>query len=145
MPVLQPMLVEDWVQRVVALETRRTVSVTAGPSVVLLADVGQLEQLLINLVRNAADAVAEGAGNVEVTWSVRERVLEVLVVDDGPGIADTANLFVPFYTTKPGGSGIGLALSRRIAEAHGGRFRWRTAVEAGVGLRCDYRWVVVKG
>ncbi|MFL5506091.1 MAG: sensor histidine kinase [Gemmatimonadales bacterium] len=119
-PVLQPVLVEEWVTSVAALETRHNVQVVAGPSCVLPADLGQLEQLLINLVRNAVDAVLGTDGAVEVTWSVRDRALEVIVLDEGPGLADTANLFVPFYTTKPGGSGIGLALSRRIAEAHGG-------------------------
>src|SRR6266478_4102520 len=80
----------------------------------------QLDQLLINLLRNAADAALETGGSVEVSWSVGARKVEVVVADEGPGVASTANLFVPFFTTKPGGSGIGLALSRQIAEAHRG-------------------------
>jgi len=119
-PRLEPVVVPDWVRRVVALETRRPVSVHAGPDVTIQADGGQLDQLLINLVRNAVDATLEASGSVEVGWETRNGQLEVWVRDDGPGLADTANLFVPFYTTKPSGSGIGLALSRQIAEAHGG-------------------------
>jgi signal transduction histidine kinase len=81
-----------------------------------------LEQLLINLIRNAADASLETHGSsVQVGWSVQASQVEVWVVDDGPGIPNTANLFVPFFTTKPAGSGIGLVLSRQIAEAHGGQ------------------------
>jgi signal transduction histidine kinase len=91
-----------------------------SPDVALDADPDQLEQLLINLLRNAADASAETGGRVAVAWKRTGDDVEITVTDSGPGLANTANLFVPFFTTKPGGSGIGLSLSRQIAEAHGG-------------------------
>src|SRR6266545_1322513 len=121
-PRLEAVAVGEWVRRVVALETRLPVAVHPGPEVTIRADGGQLDQLLINLVRNAVDATLEGGGQggVDVGWAAQNRHLQVWVRDDGPGVADSANLFVPFYTTKPEGSGIGLALSRQIAEAHGG-------------------------
>ncbi|MCA1555271.1 MAG: ATP-binding protein, partial [Acidobacteria bacterium] len=84
------------------------------------ADGDQLEQLLINLQRNAADAALQTSGGVSVSWIKNTNYFTLIVEDEGVGLSNTANLFVPFFTTKPGGSGIGLVLSRQIAEAHGG-------------------------
>ena len=89
------------------------------------ADSDQLEQLMINLVRNAVDASLETGGGVQAGWKKKGNYIEVWVVDEGPGLSNTANLFVPFFTTKPGGSGIGLVLSRQIAEAHDGSLTLR--------------------
>jgi signal transduction histidine kinase len=116
-----PVAVDPLMRRVTSLETRLPVGVIPGPPATLSADADQLEQLLINLVRNAADAALETRGGVAVGWKrLRSREIEIWVADDGPGLPNTTNLFVPFFTTKPGGSGIGLVLSRQIAEAHGG-------------------------
>jgi signal transduction histidine kinase len=108
------------VQRVVDLERRLKVKVMSGPKISIRADAAQIEQLLINVVHNAVDAVLETHGNVVMGWREKGDCVEIFVQDEGPGIMNTANLFVPFFTTKPDGSGIGLPLSRQIAEAHGG-------------------------
>jgi two-component system, NtrC family, nitrogen regulation sensor histidine kinase NtrY len=108
------------VQRVVDLEPRLNVKVIPGPQTAIRADAAQIEQALINLVHNAVDAALETHGNVVIGWREKEDAVEIFVQDEGPGIMNPANLFVPFFTTKPDGSGIGLPLSRQIAEAHGG-------------------------
>jgi len=119
-PRLEPLKIGMLVSRVASLETRLPVNVVAGPELVVRGDDVQLEQLLINLVRNAVDASMETEGRVEVGWQQKNGQVEVWIRDEGPGLASTANLFVPFFTTKAQGSGIGLVLSRQIAEAHGG-------------------------
>ncbi len=119
-PRLAPLDIGALVSRVAGLETRLAVLVDASPRVVIPGDGDQLEQLLINLVHNAVDAALETGGGVRVSWAAAAGHVDVTVEDEGPGLAQTTNLFVPFFTTKPGGSGIGLVLSRQIAEGHGG-------------------------
>jgi PAS domain S-box-containing protein len=119
-PRRQPLDVGTWVRRAAALETRMRVRIEPGPPTTIHADGDQLDQLLINLVRNAVDASLETGGDVCIRWTRQNGTVSILIEDEGPGLPSSANLFVPFFTTKPQGSGIGLVLSRQIAEAHGG-------------------------
>lgn len=125
-PTLAPCSIAPLAHRVVALETRLAIEILPSPDVTLSCDAAQIEQVLINLLKNAVYAALErppadrrGSG-VRLGWRKLAGQLEITVEDDGPGLANTANLFVPFFTTKPEGSGIGLVLCRQIAENHGG-------------------------
>lgn len=120
-PVRQPVELSALLRRIVTLGTRSNVVLIEGPEIKLSIDVAQVEQVVINLVKNAVEAVEEtNTGNVRVTWRKLPGQVEIAVEDNGPGIASAQNLFVPFFTTKPSGSGIGLVLCRQIAENHGG-------------------------
>ena len=141
-PTLAPVEVSALVRRVVGLETRIPPLLAPGPDLIIQADGDQLEQLLINVVRNAADASLETGGGVRVGWSRQDGQLVVWVRDEGPGLPNTSNLFVPFFTTKPTGSGIGLVLSRQIAEAHGGSLTLQN-VTSGHG--CEARLLLPIG
>ena len=129
-PSLQPVELAPLVRTTVALESRMPAQVVGGPEVTLQADPDQLQQLLINLIKNAVEAAQQTGGGVRVGWRVNNGTLDLFVEDDGPGIVNPANLFVPFFTTKGGGSGIGLALSRQIAEAHGGTLALQNRADA---------------
>lgn len=137
-PILRKTQLSPIVQRVAALEAGLQVQVLPSPQAELMVDPDQLEQMLINLMRNAVEAALEpqhslpvlnGVGIsdsqprqplVVVRWELTDKDLVLSIEDNGPGLGNPANVFVPFYTTKPSGSGIGLVLSRQIAEAHGG-------------------------
>jgi len=108
---------------------RDSVVLEPGPEQLLDADSDQIEQVLINLLKNAVEA-AGGTGGVRVRWTTQRSTLTIEIVDDGPGLARTDSLWVPFFTTRPDGSGIGLPLSREIVENHGGTISLENRTDA---------------
>jgi two-component system nitrogen regulation sensor histidine kinase NtrY len=126
-PDLRPTSLQTVLDQVIQLEPRMAVKLRPGPSIEVLADADQLQQLFINLIRNAADAALshdrqhdQTEPAVELTWTTTDTNAVIQIVDNGEGLLNESNLFVPFYTTKPGGTGIGLVLAQQIATAHDG-------------------------
>ncbi len=112
-----------FLRQLAPLETRVPVLVLDGPEIDVRADRDQLAQALINLLRNGAEAALENAAAapaVTLSWAVKGIAVAIRIHDSGLGVANPSNLFVPFYTTKPAGTGIGLVLVKQIAEAHQG-------------------------
>ncbi len=138
-PQMKSVEVVPLLERLALLEQRVPVQLDPGPAATLHADPDQLEQMFINLLANAVDAsLANGAQSVRIGWRLDEAGIAVTIEDRGLGIANTENLFVPFYTTKPAGSGVGLALAQQIARAHGGEIRLVNR-EDGEGARATVR------
>jgi two-component system, NtrC family, nitrogen regulation sensor histidine kinase NtrY len=138
-PRLEPLELTAELRRVASLDARCPVRVIGKGPVDVLADGPMLEQALVNLVRNAIDASEPGRGEVTIDWSVDASSVVLSIVDEGSGVSNPDNLFVPLFSTKPGGSGIGLVLARNIVEAHGGQLRLDNRLRTSGCVACVAR------
>ncbi len=144
-PKLASVSIAALAQRVAQLERRVAVTLEGAADVIVQADADHIEQALINLVRNAADAtlspdVLDGEDPyVEIMWEVTDTEVVIAILDNGPGLTNAGNLFVPFYTTKPGGTGVGLVLAQQIAQAHRGSVQLANRTDGHHGCKADLR------
>jgi nitrogen fixation/metabolism regulation signal transduction histidine kinase len=144
-PRLELISLAPLIDRVAQLETRINVKVRGGQEVTVPADADQIQQALNNLVRNAAEAALgpdtthDGVACVEIEWKSTGNEVIIGIVDNGPGLTNASNLFVPFYTTKPEGTGIGLVLAQQIAQAHRGAVELRNRTDGRNGCRAELR------
>lgn len=144
-PKLKPVSLATLIEYVTRLETRVNITIASTLDVTLLADADQIQQALINLTRNAAEAAlsvdtqAEKTPAVSIAWQNIGSEIIISILDNGPGLINAENLFVPFYTTKPGGTGIGLALTQQIAQAHKGSAQLANRTDGESGCRAELR------
>lgn len=127
-PQLRPTALAPLCERVGLLLNDSRIVVVPGEDLDLLADVDQLEHVLINLLRNALES--GGDEPVVLQWAFSDQQTTIEIIDGGHGLPASENLFVPFFTTKPGGAGIGLALCRQIVEAQNGSLALRPRADA---------------
>jgi two-component system nitrogen regulation sensor histidine kinase NtrY len=139
-PKKRPVSLRPLIERAIALDDRRPVAIEGDVETAEI-DPDQIEQLLINLLKNAHDAADQTDGEVEVRVGREGDSITIEVLDTGPGIANPDNLFVPFFTTKPGGTGVGLVLCRQIAEGHGGTLTLENR-ETSAGCRARLRLTI---
>ena len=108
------------VETVSGLFTNRKIIISGSLEQDVLLDPIQIEQVMINLIKNADEAMLDNNSSIRVNIIKEQNKVFIDVIDLGVGIKNTHNLFTPFYTTKKQGSGIGLVLCRQIIEAHKG-------------------------
>ena len=144
-PKLASVSLAALIERVARLETRVAVTVAHADDVTLRVDADHIQQALINLTRNAAeaalspDAVSDGPPRVEIEWELTASDVVIAVTDNGTGLTNASNLFVPFYTTKPSGTGIGLVLAQQIAQAHRGSVQLTNRSDGEIGCRAELK------